>query len=137
MQESPKNTELETTKFKTTHIIELSAALGACLLTQRTYGRQGGEIEALTDIFLDDLKNYEPEHVLAAIKKWRLVDPNFPTPADIINLLEKKPKLDKALYIRAQKIASDYESKFSKSWQRDGALKYCQFYEKEMTGDSF
>lgn len=69
----------------------LAVQLGACLVTQRTYGKQGADMEAIMRVFMDDLKEFEPDAVLAAISQWRLKSAEFPTPYDIKQLLKPEP----------------------------------------------
>ena len=76
----------------------LNHALGACLVTQRTYGKQATDMEKALKVFIRVLSDYEPEKVIQAIKKWLLTSPDFPTPADILNILNPQPKFDYAVY---------------------------------------
>lgn len=98
LQNSPPNTELSENKFTSLDVLALSAELGASLVSQRTYGKQGEDIKVLTKVFLEDLKAYEPVKVMQAIKQWRMISPEFPTPADINAILAPQPKFDKNVY---------------------------------------
>lgn len=76
----------------------LNHALGACLATQRTYGKQAGDFDKVVSVFIKVLNNYEPQKVITAIKEWILKSPEFPTPADIMGILNPQPKFDYAVY---------------------------------------
>ncbi len=129
LQELPKNTELQTqNKFEAKDIITLTKALGACQLAQRTYGKQADNLDKVADIFVRLLKNHEPQKVIEAIKQWLLTEQNFPTPADIENILNPKPKFDFAVYNRIQNklkigdYVSEKEHKYLKLYE-EKALK--------------
>lgn len=72
--------------------------LTACAAVQRTYGKQADDIKAVAKIFLADLAGYSAQQISDAMQKWRKQAQEFPTPADIIALLDKKPKLDGNVY---------------------------------------
>lgn len=88
----------------------------------------------MTNAFLAVLKHYEPKKVIQAVKEWVVKSPEFPTPSDIVAIVENRPKLDHSIYIQAQKVAGDFQGKFSKSWDRQTAKEYCQYYERETIG---
>lgn len=68
-------------------------------MVQRTYGKQAENHGAAVDIFVKVMKAYEPARVIQAIKQWILTSPEYPTPADIIGILDPKPKLDRVVYM--------------------------------------
>lgn len=76
----------------------VAAQLGACLAVQRTYGKQASDIQVVAKIFLADLSDYPAEKVAGALEKWRKTSPEFPTPADIIAILDNKPKMSADVY---------------------------------------
>lgn len=125
MQKSPQSSQVVESKFTGDDVVALSAELGASLVSQRTYGKQGEDIRVLTKVFLDDLKAYEPVKVLLAIKQWRKTDPNFPTPADIEAILNPKPKFDYAVYQRLLD-RSKRENLYHDEW------KYIKAYEQNV-----
>lgn len=84
--EIPKPTHFDTQSTK-----QLASALGACLLVQRTYGKQGNDIDKIAQVFARVLAGYSPEATIAAIKKWLQESPEFPTPSDIIKILKANP----------------------------------------------
>lgn len=129
MQTLPQSSALAV-KFAEGDIVKLSEALGACLIVQRTYGKQGEDIKTLTKIFLEDLKEFTPEKVLSAIKSWRKTQREFPTPADIMGILDPKPVLDKSVYLSIQ----DKRKKQGGEYLSDKEWKYIAAYEKEVVG---
>lgn len=69
----------------------IAASLGACLVVQRTYGKQGSDIGTMTKVFCAALAQYEPQQVMDALKQWLTISPEFPTPADIKQLIDPAP----------------------------------------------
>lgn len=118
LQRSPENAELATASlFAGDDVVKLSKALGACLLVQRTYGKQGSDIEKITNVFLKILSGFEPERVIDAVKEWVETSSEFPTPADILQILNPKPKFEYAVYQRlAHKAKVDGVSMTSDEW---------------------
>lgn len=104
--------------------IAIATELGKCLLVQRTYGSQGGDTQKMMAVFLGDLQGYNPEQILGAIQKWRLVSQQFPTPSDIISILNPVPKFDYAVYSRLIKKKDGFENLNGKEWA------YIRAYEK-------
>jgi hypothetical protein len=78
---------------------KLSRALGACAAVQRTYGKQVSDLEAVVKVFIKVLDGYEPKEIMQAIKKWLTISPEFPTPSDILKILDPQPIYDKTVYI--------------------------------------
>lgn len=109
-------------KYSPTEKGDIIAQLGACLAVQRTYGKQAADIQVVAKIFIDDLKDYSANEVVNAISKWRKSSPEFPTPADIIKLLDPAPKFDKSVYISLNKRRGDFTQY---SWEYD----YLKAYE--------
>lgn len=103
----------------------IAAQLASCLATQRTYGKQAADITAVAKIFLEDLKEFSGYNVAQAIARWRKTSPEFPTPADIINLLNPKPQFDRAVYTALNKRRADL-APYSKE------LAYLEAYEKHI-----
>jgi hypothetical protein len=113
-------------------VVTLSKALATCLLSQRTYGKQGSDLKALTEIFLEDLKEYEPEKVMNAITQWRRTEAEFPTPSDIRKIIENNQPVPVEVYIRASGILRKPEN--YRSWEIETAQKICSKYEKQALG---
>lgn len=134
LKELSKTLKTEVSKYGEKEVATLVKALGACALVQRTYGKQGTDFEKQAKVFLRVLQNYEPEAVISAIKNWILKSKDFPTPADIVDVLENKPTMSADIYREACKIVNDQEGKMSDIYDRQKAKKYCQEYESQMIG---
>ncbi len=61
-------------------------------LVLKTYGKQSEDIGLIADVFLDFLSDFEPEKVIDAFKKHIRTSPEFPTPSDIIKIIQNKTK---------------------------------------------
>lgn len=120
--------------FNGSDVIILSKSLATCLLSQRTYGKQGSDLTALTEIFLEDLKEFEPEKVMSAITQWRRTEAEFPTPSDIRKIIENNKPVPAEIYIRANSILRKPEN--YKSWEIEKAQQICSKYEKQHLGES-
>jgi len=72
--------------------------LAACAIVQRTYGKQGEDLEVAAKIWSKDLQGWAGEDIAEAMEYWRMKSQEFPTPADIIAILERQPKMDGAVY---------------------------------------
>ena len=122
------------TKLSNKDVVEIGKALGVCVLVQKTYGKQASDLDKIARIFAHLFKNYEINDILKAIKKWVFTSSDFPTPRDILKILEGKRELDANIYQSAKKIAYDTEGRYSKSYDRDEARAYCRYYEQEKIG---
>lgn len=101
---------------------ELLDVLGACLVVQKTYGKQGADLQSTYAVFLKVLNKYPMQKIVEAVTKWLEVGTEFPTPADIIKLLDPTPKFDKSVYISLNKRRGDFTQY---SWEYD----YLKAYE--------
>ena len=118
-----ENTELA--KFNDKDVVSLSKALAACQLVQRTYGKQAGDLDKVAKIFARVLAEYDPQQVIEAIKRWLQESPEFPTPSDIVKMLDPAKKFDKELYIKfSQQYAKGEITEFSQGYE------YMKEYEK-------
>ena len=115
-------------KLSSKDVLEIGKALGVCVLVQKTYGKQASDLDKIAKIFAHLFD------ILKAIKKWVLTSSDFPTPRDILKILEGKKELDASVYQSAKKIAYDTEGRYSKSYDRDEARAYCRYYEQEKIG---
>lgn len=88
----------EKPSYTPTDLASLNTQIGACLAVQRTYGKQAADLAAVTRVFASDLAGYEPSEVIKALAEWRLKSAEFPTPADIRNLLDPQPIWSAALF---------------------------------------
>lgn len=84
--------------FTAEHAKSIVTQLGACLVVQRTYGKQGSDLEAMARVFIEDLRAFEPDKVVKALGEWRLKSSEFPTPADIKNLISPQPVWSAVVY---------------------------------------
>lgn len=80
----------------------LGAALGACLVVQRTYGKQGADIQTMVNVFAKVLDDCQPDEVIEAIKTWLKQSPEFPTPHDIRQILKPQPVFTAAVFSEIQ-----------------------------------
>jgi len=94
-------------------------------MVQRTYGKQGGDLQIMVNIFCKTLSDLPPEGVMRALEKWLGSSQEFPTPADIRAIVKPEPKYDYAVYNRlVSKTKSDPMSLSSEDW------KYIKKYEQ-------
>lgn len=77
----------------------LIKALEACAMIQRTYGKQA-EFEKAAPVFLRVLSAYPPAKVIDAVGQWLLKSQEFPTIADILQILNPQPTFEKPIYIK-------------------------------------
>lgn len=85
-------------KFNEEEKSAIAIQLSACLAVQRTYGKQASDLGAVVKIFLSDLNEYASPQIAEALEIWRTKSPEFPTPADIIAILDDKPKMSVDIY---------------------------------------
>lgn len=110
--------------------MRLSKALSACQLVQRTYGKQADDIGIITEIFVRVLRHHNPKDVIDVIRKWIIESPEFPTPSDIENMLNPRPKYNYAIYQRiAHKFKKDSANMTDSEWS------YLRKYEKHIMRD--
>lgn len=76
----------------------IASTLGECLVVQRTYGAKEEDFITFAEIVMSHLSDHELEDVIDAIRHWLKISPNFPTLADIRNILEPEPIFDRAVY---------------------------------------
>lgn len=81
----------EVVEYTKEHRQAIAASLGACLVVQRTYGKQGEDIATMTKVFCAALSKYRPEQVMNAMNDWLTTSAEFPTPYDIQQLIDPKP----------------------------------------------
>lgn len=79
--------------------IFLEQILTSCFSALNVYGKQPEELAIIMPIFLNVLAEYRAVDIQAAFKKFLKTSRNFPTPADIIELIENKPKLVESVYV--------------------------------------
>lgn len=97
-----KKQEVALPTYTTEHRKAIGHHLGACLVVQRTYGKQGGDLQTMVNVFCEVLKDCEPEDVVKAMEVWMRKSPEFPTPADIRQIIKPEPQFSKEVYISIQ-----------------------------------
>lgn len=102
-----------------------------CLSVQKLYGRDVANTETISEVFHMILGKFPAAKVLRAFEVWIQRSSEFPTPADIINLIKRNgaPPLDKAVYIAIGK--KDPEHRTSSDWS------YLREYEAQANDDEF
>lgn len=66
----------------------------------KTYGKDAEQIQSIVKLFMMTLADYDIERITAAFKMHCRISDEMPTPAEIIQLIERKnkPPLQKAVY---------------------------------------
>lgn len=136
MQSEPLTKQLQEVKSSVVHTdtdkSKINHALGICLLTQRTYGKQASDMEKLVAAYIRILSDYTSEQIVSAIKSWLLKSPEFPTPSDIKRVITSDMPVPVEVYIRASGILRKPEN--YRSWEIETAQKICSKYEKQALG---
>lgn len=78
-----------------------------CMQVLNTYGKKDFDYLPVLKVFMERLGHYESEQLNAAFDKYIRNRSEFPTPSDIINVIENKPKLDQAVYNNLLKKSRD------------------------------
>lgn len=61
-------------------------------------------MKLMIKVFIEDLARYDCESIASALRQWRHVSHDFPTPADIVKIIiPPKEKISNAAYVSAQK----------------------------------
>lgn len=68
----------------------LHEALSKCLMAQRTYGKQVDDLPNIMLVFAECLSQYAQNEIQDAFSVHLRSSPDFPTPSDIIKILENK-----------------------------------------------
>ena len=73
--------------------------------TLKTYGKDPGQIENVTKMFLWVLADYPVEKILEAMAYYARHNSEFPAPADIANIIQRgnKPPLERSVYVAVSK----------------------------------
>lgn len=106
--------------------IQLDSMLLACFSVQKMYGRQPENIEIINQVFHNILGRFQGNKVIKAFEKWMERSQEFPTPADIVNLIKRngRPPLSESLFVTISK--KDYEDRTEEERQ------YMRDYQAEM-----
>jgi hypothetical protein len=96
---------------------KLDELLVTCLAMQKLYGRSVENTEIVIRMFHKLLANQPAEKVTKAFEAWLLKSQEFPTPADIISLIQRngKPPLKESDIIAIRK--KDGEHRTKADWQ--------------------
>lgn len=113
-------------EYTVEHRKAIASEIGKCLLVQETYGKQGNDMKATMAIFIDDLKQYEPEEVVKAIIQHRKTSSKFVTVAALEAILNPQPILNYAVYSNikdkiksGQGYISDKERAYIKAYEQN------------------
>lgn len=128
MQQSDSQQITASSRFDVADKRNLFNALAACQRVQRTYGKQGENLDKVVETFLAVLKHHEPSEVIEAVRKWIEQDPNFPTPSDIAKILNPVKVYDKSIYLDLIKRRERENLPYNK-------LKYIEDYEANVIND--
>lgn len=109
----------------------LDELLGGCFALQKLYGREVANTGTVIALFQKILCQYPAEKVIRAFEIWLERSQEFPTPADIINLIKRngRPPLSKERYIAISK--KDGADRTREDWQ------YLRDYEADQDKEDF
>lgn len=96
---------------------QLDGMLLSCFAVQKMYGRAPENLEAINQIFHRLLADHPGNLVIKAFETWMRTNQEFPTPADIIGLVERRggSVIGKEVYIAKQKL--DPELRTPDDWK--------------------
>lgn len=103
----------------------------SCFTVQKLYGRDAGSLEAVTSVFHRLLATYPANKVIRAFELWMTRSQEFPTPADIISIINnngRKP-LSREVYISISKKEPEYRT--PEDWA------YIRNYEQDQQREEF
>jgi hypothetical protein len=69
-----------------------------CMQVLNTYGKKDFDYLPVVKVFIERLGHYGPEKIKKAFDKYVSKRSDFPTPADIVGIIEKRIKPDIAVY---------------------------------------
>jgi|GEM_PF-3888949 len=92
-----------------------------CIATQKLYGRDTANAGQVTEVFHTMLADYPADKVVRAFETWLSRSQEFPTPADIIGLIQRngRPPLSKERYIAINKKDGEYRTPDDWQYLRD------------------
>ena len=95
-----KNKEMTLGKSKEVKKLMTKVFYGCCAVYP-TYGKDSEQLTDALQMFNMCLYDYTGEQIKNAFVSWMKTNKSFPTPADIINLIERKgkPAFDKTIYL--------------------------------------
>lgn len=108
----------------------LDSYLVGCFSVQKMYGRSPENMKEINEVFHSVLKKYPAHKVLKAFEVWIERSQEFPTPADIVNLIKRggRAPITKEVYIAASK--KDPELRDAGDWQILKEYETAQKYEE-------
>jgi hypothetical protein len=88
-----------------------------CCAVFPTYGKDEEQLTDALQMFNMCLHDYTAEQIKGAFLAWMKSNKQFPTPADIINLIERgnKPAFDRAVYTSISK--KQPEDRIDEEWE--------------------
>jgi hypothetical protein len=69
-----------------------------CMQVLNTYGKKNFDYLPVLKVFIERLGSYNPKQIEEAFNKYIKYRSDFPTPADIISIIEGRIKPDSAVY---------------------------------------
>lgn len=100
-----------------------------CMQVLNTYGKKDFDYFPVLKVFIERLGHYEPERIKEAFNEYIRNKANFPTPSDIIDILERKIRPDSAVYQKLLKQRRDG------SYLTNGEERYIREYEKHVLNE--
>lgn len=102
----------------------MAQAIAQCYHTLDRYGRDAQGLEVAQRLFIRVLGGYPASEVIPAFEKHVAQSRNFPTPSDIVGILEGRVKRDASYYrrlldrIKAGDFLSEDESRYLHAYER-------------------
>lgn len=99
----------------------LALILHQCFQGLNVFGKTPEEMEAIIGLHQMVLADYGIEQIRPAFVKWLQTSSTFPTPADIVSLIERggRPPLDRAVYVSISKKPADMRTKADWGYMAD------------------
>lgn len=106
----------------------LAVLLNQCFEVQKLYGKEPENMKTVLQVFVSILGEYEPQAVVDAFRTHLKRSNEFPTPADIVKLIDPEPQpLDKSVYVNlCKRRDNDAENLTHDEWE------YLKRYEYEV-----
>jgi hypothetical protein len=109
---------------------KITEVLLFCWKTLHLYGKKPEDFQSVSAMYLNFLKDYPAEKIIKAFEKYVKIKSEFPTPADIIAIIEGRIKRDSVYYQKLldkqrsrgfllnheQTYISKYESQLHEEW---------------------
>jgi len=113
---SPKESQKLALRESPEHGKKLDSLIAGCLTLQKLYGRDLGDAGTVINLFHQLLGKYPGAKVISAFEVWLERGQEFPTPADIINLIKRngRPPLKESDVIAVRR--KDGEDRTKADW---------------------